>query len=343
MRCGRSSACHDPTTLMSVHPSLKPRDGQLIGGGSLAVRLANFVKLPHTVFAMPFALVGVVLASINHAVTLRMLGWVVLAFTSARFAAMGFNRIVDRDVDAVNPRTAMREIPSGVLTLYQARASVAIASLVFVLAASQLNTVCLALSPIALAWVLGYSYTKRFTRWSHLWLGLGLSIAPVGGYLAVAGTWSSPWWLLCALATAVVTWSGGFDIIYSLQDTDFDRQYGLRSIPASIGVVNAIRFARVLHVISVTCLALVASGIPGSGAGGAPFLGILVWLGVALAAALLVWEHRLVRATDLSRIDAAFFTMNGIISLTFFGCVLAARLLPLAFPEVSVSGLATTP
>lgn len=340
MRCGPGSDCDEQTTIMSAHLSLKPRDGQLLGGDSLPVRLANFVKLPHTVFAMPFALVGVVFASINHAITLSMLGWIVLAFTSARFAAMGFNRIVDRDVDAVNPRTAMREIPSGVLTLSQARFSVAVASLVFFLAASQLNRVCLALSPIALAWVLGYSYTKRFTRWSHLWLGLGLSIAPVGGYLAVAGTWSSPWWLLCALATAVVTWSGGFDIIYSLQDTDFDRQHGLRSIPSSVGVVNAIRFARVLHVVSVACLALVASGIPQNGA---PFMGALVWLGVALAAALLVWEHRLVRATDLSRIDAAFFTMNGIISLTFFGCVLAARLLPLAFPEAGVSGLATVP
>lgn len=309
---------------MINHPTLKPQDGQLIQGGSLLVRLANFVKLPHTVFAMPFALVGVVFASVSHAITLPMLLWTVLAFTSARFAAMGFNRIVDRDVDAINPRTAMREIPSGALTLNQARSSVLIASLLFFYASSQLNTLCLLLSPVALAWVLGYSYTKRFTRWSHLWLGLGLSIAPVGGYLAVAGQWSSPWWLLCALATAVVTWSGGFDIIYALQDAEFDRKNGLRSIPSSIGVVNAIRLARALHVTAIICLALVAWGVPNLGEGiSVP----LMWTGVAFAAALLLWEHRLVHAEDLSRINAAFFTMNGIISLTFFGCVLAARLL----------------
>lgn len=308
---------------MSAHPTLNPRDGQLIQGGSLLVRLANFVKLPHTVFAMPFALVGVVFATVSHPITWAMIGWVLLAFTSARFAAMGFNRIVDRDVDAINPRTRMRELPSGALTLAQARTSVIVASVLFIVAAWQLNTVCLILSPIALLWVLGYSYTKRFTRWSHLWLGLGLSIAPVGGYLAVAGEWSSPWWLLCALATAVIAWSGGFDMIYALQDADFDRTNGLHSIPSSIGVVSAIRLARTLHVVAVVCLSLVAFGATESGDA---FVGELVWAGVAIAAALLVWEHRLVRANDLSRIDAAFFTMNGIISLTFFACVLAARL-----------------
>ena len=205
--------------------------------------------------------------------------------------------------------------------------------MLFFFASSQLNTLCLILSPIALAWVLGYSYTKRFTRWSHLWLGLGLSIAPVGGYLAVAGHWSTPWWLLCALAMAVVTWSGGFDIIYALQDAEFDQNNGLRSIPSSIGVVNAIRLARALHVVAVVCLIIVAIGVRS-------FEGPrLVWgvgLGVLLAAILLIWEHRLVHATDLSRINAAFFTMNGIISLTFFACVLAARLFPLLFPGLNV-------
>lgn len=308
---------------MNAHPTLKPQDGQLIQGGSLLVRLANFVKLPHTVFAMPFALVGVVFATVNHTITWAMLGWVLLAFTSARFAAMGFNRIVDRDVDAINPRTAMRELPSGALSIGQARISVVVASLVFIGAASQLNQLCLMLSPIALLWVLGYSYTKRFTRWSHLWLGLGLSIAPVGGYLAIAGEWSSPWWLLCALATAVIAWSGGFDMIYALQDAEFDRKNGLHSIPSSIGVVNAIRLARALHILAVGCLVVVALGATGLEP---QFYSALVWLGVGLAALLLVWEHRLVRANDLSRINAAFFTMNGIISLTFFACILAARL-----------------
>ncbi|MGV3711161.1 MAG: 4-hydroxybenzoate octaprenyltransferase [Gemmatimonas sp.] len=310
-----------------THPTLKPQDGQLIQGGSLAVRLANFVKLPHTVFAMPFAMVGVVLASINHDITTVMVWWTIVAFTAARFAAMGFNRIVDRDIDAINPRTAMREIPSGALTLTQARVSVFIASLLFFVASSQLNSLCLMLSPIALAWVLGYSYTKRFTRWSHLWLGLGLSIAPVGGYLAVAGEWSTPWWLLCALATAVITWSGGFDIIYALQDADFDRKNGLRSIPSSIGVERAIWLARTLHVVAVLCLVMVSFGVP---ALGMPLVTTGVRAGIVLATLLLLWEHRLVHANDLSRINAAFFTMNGIISLTFFACVLVARLLAVA-------------
>ena len=308
---------------MANHPTLKPQDGQLLQGQSLVVRLANFVKLPHTVFAMPFALVGVVFASVSSDITLPMIGWTVLAFTAARFAAMGFNRIVDRDVDAINPRTKMREIPSGTLTVNQAKVSVLIASLLFFLASSQLNRLCLMLSPVALVWVLGYSYTKRFTRWSHLWLGLGLSIAPVGGYLAVAGHWSTPWWLLCALAMAVVTWSSGFDIIYALQDAEFDRTNGLRSIPSSIGVVNSIRLARALHITAIICLSLVALGVSQLGDGIRP---AFVWVGVMLAALLLLWEHRLVHANDLSRINAAFFTMNGIISLSFFACILVARL-----------------
>jgi 4-hydroxybenzoate polyprenyltransferase len=314
---------------MTNAPVSHARDGQLMRGESLMVRLANLVKLPHTVFAMPFALVGVLLASVSHAVTASIIGWVLLAFTSARFAAMGFNRIVDRDVDAVNPRTLMREIPRGALTVNQAKLAVVIASVLFVFAASRLNALCLALSPIALLWVLGYSYTKRFTRYSHMWLGLGLSIAPVGGYLAVAGAWSQPWWLLCALAMAVVTWSSGFDILYALQDVKFDRDHGLHSIPSAIGVPNAIMLARGLHIVAVGCLALIAfsNPIPASSLSEP-----LLWVGVTIAAALLVWEHRLVHASDLSRLDAAFFTMNGIISLTFLGCVVAARLVGANFP-----------
>jgi 4-hydroxybenzoate polyprenyltransferase len=309
------------------------RDGQLIQGGSLLVRLANFVKLPHTVFAMPFALVGALIASARHPVTGSMFAWTVLAFTAARFAAMGFNRIVDRDVDAANPRTALREIPRGALTLAQAKSAVVVASLLFLLAAWKLNPLCLALAPLALLWVLGYSYTKRFTRWSHLWLGLGLSIAPVGGYLAVTGAWSDPWWMLPLLATVVVTWSGGFDILYALQDADFDRAHGLHSIPSAIGVPRAIAFSRALHVISVACLALVVSSDPfgldtmtvASGSAGALRVQAILWAGVVLVAGMLVWEHRLVEADDLSRLDAAFFTMNGMISIGFLVMVAVAR------------------
>lgn len=298
-------------------------DGQLMRGTSLPVRLANFVKLPHTVFAMPFALVGVIIASTVAPVTLAALGWVIVAFTAARFAAMGFNRIVDRDVDAMNPRTANRELPRGALTLTQATVSVMVASLVFVVASYMLNPLCAILSPVALAWVLTYSYTKRFTRWSHVWLGLGLSIAPVGGYLAITGAWSNPWWLLCALALAVVTWSSGFDILYALQDADFDRDNGLFSIPSVIGVPSAIVLSRALHVVAVVCLSAVVVSQPLGTV--APVVQVILWTGVAGVAAMLLWEHRLVNANDLSKLDAAFFTMNGAISLGFLAIVAIAR------------------
>lgn len=312
----------------AVLPPPGARDGQLLRGASLPVRLANFVKLPHTVFAMPFALVGVLVASTRAPITAATVAWTLLAFTAARFAAMAFNRIVDRDVDAVNPRTALRELPQGTLTLGQARASVVVSALVFVLAAWRLNPLCMLLSPLALLWTLGYSYTKRFTRWSHLWLGLGLAIAPVGGYLAITGEWSSPWWLLCTLALAVVTWSGGFDILYALQDAEFDRTHGLHSVPSTYGVPDAIRLARLLHVVSVLCLAITAASDPfGSREGDSGLVDLVLGAGVLFVAALLVWEHRLVRANDLRRLDAAFFTMNGVISLGFLAFVFVARLL----------------
>lgn len=292
------------------------REGQTFEGRSRLVLYANFVKLPHTVFALPFALVGATLGTYRQLPTVAQLGWIVLAFTAARFAAMGFNRIVDRDVDALNPRTRLRELPSGALGVREASATVAVASALFVIAAWRLNPLCLALSPVALGWVFFYSYCKRFTRWSHLVLGLGLSIAPVGGYLALTGRWSEPWWMLCALALAVTTWSGGFDILYALQDEDFDRSHGLHSIPAAIGVHRAILLARALHVGTVLFLAL--AGV-GAGAG---------WLwfgGVGVAAALLLYEHSLVKEGDLSKLDAAFFTMNGVISMVFLGFALADR------------------
>jgi 4-hydroxybenzoate polyprenyltransferase len=293
------------------------REGQTFGGRSLLVRYLNLVKLPHTVFALPFALVGVTLASYVAPVTLSEIVWVVVAFTAARFAAMGFNRIADRDVDMLNPRTRSREIPSGVLSVGAAAAAVSVAAVVFIVAASQLNPLCLLLSPIALGWVLFYSYTKRFTRWCHLVLGIGLSIAPVGGYLAVTGAWSDPLWMLIALAIAVASWVGGFDILYALQDIDFDCAQGLHSLPAAIGERNALGVARLLHITTIVCLALVGWAV---GAG---------WIyaaGVTIAAVLLLYEHSLVRPGDLSRLDQAFFTMNGVISIGFFGFVLAERL-----------------
>ena len=296
------------------------REGQTFAGPSALARWASFVKLPHTVFALPFALTGVVLASRIVMPTIGQVGWVVLAFTAARFAAMAFNRIVDRDVDAKNPRTKMREIPSGALQLGQAKASVVLAGIVFVFASWMLNPLCGMLSPIALAWVLFYSYGKRFTRWSHLVLGLGLGIAPAGGYLAVTGAWSNPVWMLPVLALAVMTWSGGFDILYALQDVAFDRANGLFSLPAALGAPRALNVARVLHIGTVLLLALV-----GWATGG----GVLYALGVAVVAMLLAYEHSLVNPDDLSKLDAAFFTMNGVISITFFTFVLLERLLHL--------------
>ena len=308
---------------MSESTQRPVREGQTFDGGSRLATYASFVKLPHTVFALPFALVGVTIASYRYPVTWRMLGWTVLAFTAARFAAMGFNRIVDREYDARNPRTRMREIPRGALSVREAWLSVIVASLMFLLASWALGPLCLALSPIALGWVFFYSYTKRFTRFAHLVLGLGMSIAPVGGYLAVAGRWSNPWWLLCVLATAVATWGGGFDVLYALPDVAFDRAHELHSIPAALGERRAILVARMLHVITVLCLVVVGTTVFPAGS----LSGMLYWAGVAIAASLLVYEHTLVRADDLSKLDAAFFTMNGVISLTLFAFVLAGRLL----------------
>lgn len=286
-------------------------------GRGVLLRHANLVRLPHTVFALPFALVGVVLASYVAPITVSDVVWVVIAFTSARFAAMGFNRIVDREIDARNPRTRSREIPSGAMGVREASVAVTIASIVFFIAAWQLNLLCLVLAPLALAWVLFYSYTKRFTRWSHLVLGVGLSIAPVGGYVAIAGHWSDPWWMLIALAIAVVTWVAGFDILYALQDVSFDRENGLYSVPAVAGEANALGIARALHATTVVALAFA-----GFGAGA----GVLYFTGVFVAGLLLLYEHSLVKADDFSRLDAAFFTMNGVISIVFLSFVFTERL-----------------
>jgi 4-hydroxybenzoate polyprenyltransferase len=298
------------------------REGQTFAGGSRLATYASFVKLPHTVFALPFALVGVIIASYGNDVTWAMLGWVVLAFTAARFAAMGFNRIVDREYDARNPRTLMRELPRGAMTIREAWLAVLVASLVFVFAAGMLNRLCLMLSPLALGWVFFYSFTKRFTRFAHLALGLGMSIAPVGGYLAVTGRWSEPWWLLCTLATAVVTWGAGFDVLYALPDIAFDRAHGLHSIPAALGERGAIAVSRGLHAMTLLSLGLVGVGAYQGDAAAS----VLYWAGVLVVTVLLLYEHSLVKPGDLTRLDAAFFTMNGIISLLLFGFVLAGRL-----------------
>ncbi|MBV9109068.1 MAG: UbiA family prenyltransferase, partial [Gemmatimonadetes bacterium] len=214
-------------------------------------------------------------------------------------------------------RTRMREIPAGKLTVGQATASVVIASVAFILCAALLNRICLVLAPFALAWVFFYSYTKRFTRWAHLVLGFALAIAPVGAYLAIAGHWSTPATMLLALAGGVLCWVAGFDILYSLQDIEFDRGEGLHSVPAALGPAGALLVSRTLHALSAACFA--ALGFLD------PDVGTLYFFGVAIIAVMLVYEQSLVRKDDFSRIDAAFFNVNGAISVVFFLIVLAER------------------
>jgi 4-hydroxybenzoate polyprenyltransferase len=303
-----------PSDRPTVRP---PTEAQTFAGESLLVRYANFVRLPHTVFALPFALLGVIAASHDHPVSWRIVALVVLAFTTARFVAMGINRIVDRRIDAANPRTKNRELPAGRLTVRQAWVAVIVAAAVFVWAARALNPLCLALSPLALLWVSAYSFSKRFTHWSHLWLGFSLAIAPAGGYIAVAGTWSEPWWLLWIMALAVTCWVGGFDVFYALQDEAFDKAFGLRSAVVRLGQAGSIVFAKSLHGVAV--LALLAFGW-------GAHLGAWYYAGVALGAAVLAWEHQLVRPGDLSRLNAAFFNANGVVSVVVFVGALLDRI-----------------
>jgi 4-hydroxybenzoate polyprenyltransferase len=291
----------------------RAREAQTYAGESLLVRYVNLVKLPHTLFALPFALLGVLAASHTNPVTARIVGLVVLAFSAARWAAMGFNRIADRHFDARNPRTRNRELPQGKLTLAQAAASVIVAAALFVVAAGLLNPLCLMLSPLALAWILLYSLSKRFTWWPHLWLGGSLAIAPVGGYLAVTGRWSEPAWMLFAITLAVATWVAGFDIFYALPDAGFDRNEGLRSAVVRLGESRAIQLAKLLHGMTIPALAAF---------GYAAAFGPWYYAGLVVAAAILAYEHHLVRPGDLTRLDAAFFTMNGVMSVTVFAFAL---------------------
>ena len=297
---------------------MESREGQTFGGESLFVRYVNFVKLPHTVFALPFALLGVIVASYKQPVTWRVAVLVVVAFTAARFVAMGFNRIADRRIDARNPRTQARELPSGRLTVAQAWAAVIAAMVVFLFCAWALNPLCVALAPVALIWIATYSYTKRFTDWSHLWLGGALAIAPVGGYIAVTGDWSDPSWLLVVIAFAVACWVAGFDIFYALQDEAFDRKEGLHSLVVRLGQGWSIIVAKLLHGAAIAALIVF-----GKGAG----LGLPYFAGVVLAILIISWEHRQVKPGDLSKLNAAFFTANGVVSIVVFLGALIDRVL----------------
>jgi len=281
-----------------------------------AAETAETIKLQHTVFALPFAVIAMVTASEPGWPEPRVWAWVLVAMVAARTAAMTFNRLADAAIDAENPRTRDRALPAGRLSPRFAVGVTVLSALVFVAAAGALNRTCLWLSPVALAWVLGYSLTKRFTAAAHLWLGLGLGIAPVGAWLAVTGRFAAP---PLVLAAAVASWVAGFDVIYSLQDEAFDRARGLHSLPAVLGAARALAVARALHAVAVAGFAAFAAM-----AGGGPFR----WAAVAAAAALLVWQHRLVRPDDLSRVDAAFFTANGMLSVAMGALFLFAKMFP---------------
>jgi 4-hydroxybenzoate polyprenyltransferase len=265
------------------------------------------IKFEHSIFAMPFALTGAILAwrSLNfnvEAPTLKLL-YIVLAMIGARSAAMTFNRILDARIDAKNPRTAMRHIPSGQLSQRFAWGFLIASSALFFIASALLNPLCLMLSPVALAIVLFYSYTKRFTSFAHLVLGASLGIAPSAAWIAVTGTLDVP---IGFLSLAVMLWTAGFDIIYACQDADFDRREGLFSIPARIGIANALNLSRVFHVLTLVSLTALSKS-----------LSLSPWP-VLPVAALLVYEHSLVKANDLSKVDMAFFTVNGFIGMTYF-------------------------
>ncbi len=278
------------------------------------VTFGRMIKFSHSVFALPFALASATLAAREGFHVLQIL-WIVVAMVGARSAAMGFNRLVDQRIDAMNPRTAGRELPRGLIGRGEVWALVVVSSGAFVLAAALLNPLCLALSPVALAMVLTYSFTKRFTALSHLVLGLSLAIAPVGAWLAIRGAFALPPLILGA---AVLFWVAGFDTIYACQDVDFDRAARLHSIPARLGVARALIAARVFHVGAVVLLASLFF---------VTRLHPLYLAGVAGVAALLTYEHSLVRADDLSRIDAAFFAVNGWVSVGYFVVTGAAALL----------------
>jgi 4-hydroxybenzoate polyprenyltransferase len=270
----------------------------------------EMIKWEHSVFALPFALCGAMLAA-GGLPTVAQLGWIILCMVSARSAAMAFNRVADAEIDAANPRTQTRAIPAGTLSQKFVATFVVVSSGVFVAAASQLNRLTLYLSPVVLAVVLLYSYTKRFTRWSHLVLGFALGIAPAGAWIAVRGTLDPR---ILVLTAAVTFWVAGFDVLYACQDVDFDRAYGLNSIPQAFGVRRALNLSRVLHLIMLALLAAVVLLFG---------LGTLAMVGVLAVALLLAYEHSLVWGGDLNKLNAAFFAMNGVIALVFFVFVAA--------------------
>jgi 4-hydroxybenzoate polyprenyltransferase len=269
------------------------------------VRFGRMIKFSHTIFALPFALTAAVLASREHGMTWAQLGWIIGAMVGARTAAMGFNRIVDARIDAQNPRTAKREIPSGQISMIQASVFVVAAAFLLIVSAYFLNPLCFYLSPVALGVVFFYSYTKRFTAYSHVFLGLALALAPVGAWMAITGGWDTG---AILIGLTVLAWVAGFDVIYACQDESFDRANALYSIPSRYGISRALWFSRTFH--GLTSIGLIGIGY-WFGLSWPYFAGSLVIIGI------LVYEQSLVKPTDLSKLNVAFFNMNGVISVLF--------------------------
>ncbi len=265
----------------------------------------SFVRFSHSVFALPFALTGALLAWREAPFYWSQVAWVMVAMISARSAAMGFNRLVDARFDARNPRTAMREIPRGALSRGEATIFVVVSSAFFIFASVQLNAVCGLLSPVALAVVFWYSIAKRFTSYTQVFLGLAMAVAPVGGWLAAGGRWGWEPWLL---GLAIGLWVGGFDILYACQDLEFDRANGLNSIPVRFGIAQSLVISRVMHVATIVCMAALAWLIP---------MGAIYLAGVGLVAVLLIYEQSLVSAHDLSQVKRAF-DLNGWVGILYF-------------------------
>lgn len=265
----------------------------------------RMIKFSHSIFALPFAFTSALIAA-SGIPDLRQIGWIVIAMVGARSGAMGLNRVIDRKIDSANPRTKGREIPRGAISVFAAVVFVIVSFICLVLAAYMLNPLCLKLSPIAIAVLVLYSYTKRFTWMSHFFLGLSISAAPLGAWLAVKGSFDIE---IMPLVIAVIFWLAGFDVLYALQDIDFDKKYGLHSIPERFGVSKSIYLSRIFHVTSF--LLLVANGMIFK-------LGGLYWTGIFLTAGLFLYEHSLIKVDDLRKLDIAFFNMNGYISVTVF-------------------------
>lgn len=271
----------------------------------------RMIKFSHSVFALPFALSGAALAASVNGITGSQIAWIIVAMVSARSAAMGFNRIADRYIDAANPRTSARELPTGQVSVRAALTFVLVSAAVLVYAAAQLNTLCLYLSPVALGVVLLYSLTKRFTWLSHVMLGLSIGLAPLGAWIAVTGGFSLP---PVVLGVAVLAWVAGFDILYACQDYEFDTRTGLHSIPVRFGLKRALLSARFFHGLAIVAMAAV---------GYIAALNGIYLAGIVIIASLLVYEHYLVRPDDLTRVNMAFMTMNSVVSVLYFGFTLA--------------------